>query len=282
MTSALIINADDLGLSQAVNRGIETAHRDGILTSATLLPNAPDFEEGVAVACRNHNLGVGIHLNIIRGRPVSSPDSIPSLVSRDGCFNRCRGLIAADVEAEYRAQIEKVLEAGIAPTHLDFEKHHGRPSLLYSTACHLANEYRIPAIRNLCEPVWWSFCHLPRAGFGALLRSVLLRVYITVQAYPRKPPRPDWFLGQLHIGAITEEVMLALLSNLPEGIAELMVHPGYTDEVESEKVSTGFGESWIDSSRPVELSALTAPAVKNAAEKCNLTTFGVFTERSAG
>jgi predicted glycoside hydrolase/deacetylase ChbG (UPF0249 family) len=76
----LIVNADDFGLAESVNRGIIVAHRDGILTSASLLANGSAFDQAIAASRQFPQLSVGVHLNISEGRPVSPAAQIPSLV----------------------------------------------------------------------------------------------------------------------------------------------------------------------------------------------------------
>ncbi len=124
----LIVNADDFGLSRSVNRGILETHERGVVTSCTLLANGPAFEDGLKLLRETPGLGVGIHLNPLRGRPVSPAESLPRL-TRNGSFHlKLTGLIrlpfrliAEELEREYRAQIEKVLDHGLRPTHLDGE-----------------------------------------------------------------------------------------------------------------------------------------------------------------
>lgn len=269
----LIVNADDLGLSVCVSRGIERAHRDGILTSATLMAGCPGFDEGVRVARENPSLGVGVHLNLVRGLPVAEPAAITPLLGEDGCFRFspagwgrvCKQpRILAAAEVEYRAQIEKILAAGICPTHLDFEKHHAVWKPLYGLACHLAGEYGIP-VRSLQEPVWLAARTLPWAGWRALVASGKMRTYVTLRHRKfRATPKPDHFWGQTHIGRINVPFLRALIAALPAGTSELMTHPGFYDNAEMERLRPWIGTSWIQENREVELAALCDPGVRLA------------------
>src|SRR5262249_47753778 len=129
----LIVNADDFGLTRQVSRGIIDAHCEGIVTSTTLLANGGAFEAALSMSRRAPRLGIGVHLNLSEGVPVSPPATIPSLVDPRGRLHLTPGRLWAgvlrckvslsDVERELRAQIEKVLRAGIAPTHFDGHKH---------------------------------------------------------------------------------------------------------------------------------------------------------------
>src|SRR5256886_2323900 len=153
----LIVNADDLGWTEGVNRGIFDAFRGGIVTSATLLANGTAFAEAVKAAKSAPGLAVGVHLNLSDGAPVADPESVTSLLNDDGNFaegpeglllKRARGgLILDEVEEEWDAQIQKVRDAGIRPTHLDGHKHvHMLPGL-FEIALRLAKRHGIEAIR---------------------------------------------------------------------------------------------------------------------------------------
>lgn len=281
----LIINADDLGLSVAVSRGIEHAHRRGCVTSATLLANYPGFDEGVRVARDNPELGVGIHLNLIRGFPLCPPDAVAPLLEggrfpgRFWHIGRICGIpeYLQAAEREYRAQIEKVLAAGVRPDHLDFEKHHGMWAPLYRLGCRLAGEYGL-GVRAYNEPLVFVWRHLPSPGARALWLSLHLHLYqLWAHRFARKfpqpgagnpgggensgqpcPPRPRYFFGQTHIGRLDGEFLEALLASCPEGVSELMCHPGFRDYAEEERIAPLVGKTWITSCRDGELRALTA------------------------
>ncbi|MCX7935189.1 MAG: ChbG/HpnK family deacetylase [Planctomycetota bacterium] len=283
----LIVNADDLGLCAAVNRGIARAHRQGILTSASLLANAPAFDGGVEVACDNPSLGIGVHLNIVRGRPVSAPENVGALLGADGRFAGIAGAVRragrkavlSAAEREYRAQIERILGAGIRPTHIDSEKHHCRWRPLRSLMWRLARAYGIPAVRNLREPVCLALRILPWPGWRPALRAFGLRLVASIPPAappPEGPAEPDWFFGQTHIGAMGERVWLSLLPHLPSGVSEVMCHPGEYVAAEAEECAVEFGASWLAPQRPQELAALISSAVKSlAAEYVRLTNFGI-------
>src|ERR1700747_656451 len=83
---SLIVNADDLGWTAGVNRGIAEAHRNGLVTSASLLANGSAFEDGVKTARELPALGVGVHLNLSDGSPTSAPDQVKSLLNEKGQF----------------------------------------------------------------------------------------------------------------------------------------------------------------------------------------------------
>src|SRR6266436_8521191 len=157
----LIVNADDLGWTDVVNRGIVEAFHHGIVTSASLLANGAAFAEAVEAACSAPALGVGLHLNLSDGPPVADRETVTSLLNDDGEFASgpeslllrrvWRGLLLAEVETEWDEQIQKVRDAGIAPTHLDGHKHvHMLPGL-FEIALRLAKRHGIGAIRVSLE-----------------------------------------------------------------------------------------------------------------------------------
>jgi len=164
----VIINADDFGLVQGVNEGIIKAHQEGILTSATLMANMPGFKEAVVLAGANPKLGVGVHLNILRGQPVSPTKKVESLLSKELRFipsvsSLLRRIVWKrinfdEVEREFRAQVEKVLEVGLEPSHIDSEKHIHLIRPLFRIVLKLAKEYKIDKIRFIQE-----YCVSPRS-----------------------------------------------------------------------------------------------------------------------
>src|SRR5579862_9211256 len=114
----LIVNADDLGWTDGVNRGIADAHRNGIVTSASLLANGPAFQSGVELAHATPGLGVGVHLNLSDGEPVADRESVTTLLNDRGEFEgrpeslllrlARRSVLLSEIEQEWDAQIQKI------------------------------------------------------------------------------------------------------------------------------------------------------------------------------
>ncbi len=143
----LIVNADDFGLTAGVNRAIAEAHQRGIVTSATLMANSQAFTEAVETAKSfgaADRLGVGCHVVLLDGEPLSSPDKVPTLLESSNGTCRFREslndfVIASfrhklnpdEIEAEAGAQIARMQAAGIEPSHFDTHKHaHMFPAVL--------------------------------------------------------------------------------------------------------------------------------------------------------
>lgn len=269
MSPVLIVNADDFGLSSSVNQGVIRAHREGFLTSATLLANGPAFEEAVELAGENTDLGVGVHLNLVRGRPISPVGEVPLLVDGDGRFKKFRVgrltdefLVQAGIE--YRRQVERVVAAGIQPTHIDFEKHHAWQGPLYMEACTVAKEFGIFAVRNLREPVMWSLKVLGWPGLVKAGQAMLLRKGFDFGGGLGSCglAGPERILGQSHIGGMSEEVWLRLAERLPGGVSEVMTHPGFPDEDGAQE--NDMGVSWMGEGRRIEMEALVSKKVRQA------------------
>ncbi|MCP2520251.1 ChbG/HpnK family deacetylase [Candidatus Aminicenantes bacterium AC-708-M15] len=270
----LIINADDFGLTNGINEGIILAHKRGILTSTTLIPNMPGFENAVKLAKENKTLGVGIHLNIIRGKPVRRPEEVSSLLNKNGNFLTIYPFIkkfilgkieAEQVEKEFRAQIEKVLDEGIEITHFDSEKHiHSIPKIM-GIVIKLAKEYKIPKIRFINE-----FC----LSFD-IVRSLKSMV---VSCLNRKMKRnilkagiliPDRFYGICGSGRMNSKNLIKILTSIPDGVTEIMVHPGIIDN-DYIKIEQEYGSYYLKEERERELEALIDLKVKEIIEEENI------------
>ena len=128
----LIVSADDFGISEPVTDGILMAHLEGIVTSTSLVVNTADSERAASLARQTPSLDVGLHLNITEGKPILSPRDVPTLVDESGEFLTKTEMISRikrlrvnprHMEAEFSAQMKKILESGLRPTHLDSHHH---------------------------------------------------------------------------------------------------------------------------------------------------------------
>jgi hopanoid biosynthesis associated protein HpnK len=288
----LIVNADDLGWTAGVNRGIAEAHRNGIVTSASLLANGAAFAGGVEVARQNPRLSVGVHLNLSDGAPVAGREAVPSLMNEAGEFAggpeglllkiAMRGLTEGEVEKEWEAQIRKVRDAGVAVTHLDGHKHvHMLPGL-FEIALRLAKQRGIGAIRVSHEA---SGLRTALSAGADLRPSVVLKQGVQARGLKllardarEKVERAgistaDYFCGIAQTGELTKEGVARMLRNLPEGTTELMCHPGYVDEA-LRSTSTR-----LQGSREKEVAILTDPEIRNlvASQGIRLIDYGFVT-----
>jgi hopanoid biosynthesis associated protein HpnK len=245
----LIVNADDFGLTEGVNRAILDGHKNGIITSTTLMANGLAFDSAVAASSTAPGLGVGVHLNLTQGRPVTPAAQVPSIVTSDGSFFPSPGNLAwqilsrrakvGDIETELRSQIEKVASAGIRITHLDSHKHIHLLPPLFSVVVKLAREYRIDCIRCPIEPASNAIGPLlsVRSGWTLKARQCLLgRGLSTLAALQVNKVadaglyRVEHFYGLSQTGFLDAAILRHLLRELPVGTSEIMCHPGYVDQ----------------------------------------------------
>ncbi|TAM78587.1 MAG: ChbG/HpnK family deacetylase [Acidobacteria bacterium] len=245
----LIVNADDFGLTEGVNRAILDGHKNGIITSTTLMANGVAFDSAVTAITTAPALGVGVHLNLTQGRPVSPASQVPSIVTSEGDFCPGPGILArqiltrrvrlGEVETELRSQIDKVLSTGTRITHLDSHKHIHLLPQIFSVVVKLAREYRIGCIRCPVEPASSALGPLlsGRSGWMRMSRQFLLgRALSTLATLQAKKVveaglhRPDRLFGLSQTGFLDVTILGTLLRGLPKGTSELMCHPGYVDE----------------------------------------------------
>lgn len=258
----LVINADDLGFAPGVNRGIVESHDAGTLSSASMMVNTPAFVEAVALAVRRPRLGVGLHLNLVAGRPLTRAPSLTD--PRTGAFHSlgelARRALAGrvrdeDVRRECDAQLRALASAGIIATHLDSHRHaHVLPGILPAVAAS-AHEAGLPWVRRpLDHP---TFRHPTASGRMLVLHAAWRRALVDVdRSHLPLLARAPHFRGMTLQGAPDVEArLLALLDHLPTGATELMLHPGYDDAILA-------AMDPYRHARERELAALRSPAVR--------------------
>jgi hopanoid biosynthesis associated protein HpnK len=237
----LIVTADDFGLTRGVNAAVVFAHREGIVTAASLMANGQAFESAVALAKANPGLDVGLHLNLTEGRPASDPSDVPSLATSRGFrYNHPLSLAIAivqsrvrpaDLEREIRSQCERVLNSGLRISHVDGHKHVQVIPVVLRLLGTVLPDYGVKAGRRVVES---------KPG----LRPLLFRNYRScvqvfeqylqakmVAAIWRKPPfvSPDYFYGLTQTGFLDFDAFSNIVHNIKSGVSELMCHPGYVD-----------------------------------------------------
>jgi predicted glycoside hydrolase/deacetylase ChbG (UPF0249 family) len=229
----LVVNADDFGMSPSISRGILRAHRDGIVTSTSLLGNCADLDHARTALAEAPSLGVGVHLALVGGGPVADPASIPTLLTKTGRFlGRGGEFIAAwskrqidpgDVEREFDAQVARVRAAGIAIDHLDTHHHLGFLPAVGRAVEAVARKYGIDAIRSGMESPTLSWVTDPRRGVKA---SVLTGLgWLTRrQLGARRHSAQSW--GYVESGRLDEVRVLEIIGRLGPGPHELICHPG--------------------------------------------------------
>ncbi|NPD22006.1 ChbG/HpnK family deacetylase [Corallococcus exiguus] len=255
----LIVNADDLGLHPSLDAGILKAHREGIVTSATLLAMGPSAAEAVGLA-KAQGLAVGVHLALSTRLPCAAPSEAVRTVAPGG---RLRGNWAEfakawvtgrvrreELERELSAQLFRARELGAKVDHLDGHQH-----------LHL-----LPGVRSVVEgiaareglPLRWPDA-LPRASWlrapGPALKTTVLAVLARTAPRAQMGVRRVSAGGVFEAGRLDESALLAVLDSLPTGDFELGCHPGEGAPHVPEDPAWTYG--W-----EAELAALTSPRVK--------------------
>jgi len=270
----LIVTADDFGAAIEVNEAVEQAHREGILTAASLMVSAPAAADAVARARTMPRLRVGLHLVLVDGKPTLPVSSVPDLVAADGRFRNDMALAGArmfflphvrrQLESEIEAQFDAFRATGLALDHVNTHKHFHLHPTIASMIVRVGKRYGLRATRVPLEPrdilfriepgaklasdfVTASWAKLSRARF----RAAGLRV-------------PDSVFGLAWSGAMTPPRLLGLIENLPEGLTEIYLHPAtgpYTGSAPGYRYTE-------------ELAALVAPRVVQASRNSAITRGG--------
>ena len=280
----LIVNADDFGLTSGVNRGIVEAHRNGVVSSTTLMANSAAFDEAVEAARALPKLSVGCHVVLTGGAPVSPPEAVDTLLAiRSAEPERFYANLSAfaaratlggfdreQLVAEITAQIRKIQATGLEVTHLDSHKHaHIFPEILIA----MLRAAKICGVRDIRSPF------VPMKAIMAqqfARKRVLLKRYGQVRVlntfaghFRRLTKRaglraPDGVIGVIETGVLDFALLRQALTSLPEGTWELVCHPGYAD-ANLRAVHTRLIES-----RERERNLLTSPELKELLEKQNI------------
>lgn len=265
----LIITSDDFGLSTGVNRAVEQAWRDGLLTCASIMPGGAAFDEAVKIARRNPGLQVGLHLTLVQGRAVLPPERIPALVDRAGCFTNNpvaagmryffdRGLYC-QLKREIEAQITTVLEAGIPLTHLDGHLNIHLHPTVFSILAELMPRYGISSFRLSRERLAHNLRFDRERRFGKTVERIIFGS-LAKNAQPRLDELQIAYAaevkGVLNSGRMTEEYILNIIEDLQDGLTEIYFHPGILPDAE-------IARRMPDYRHQEELAAITSPAVRN-------------------
>jgi len=260
----LIINSDDYGRTPEISRGIRETHLHGVVSSTTCMMNIVTTAGDVAIARKETpTLGMGVHLVLTMGDPISASETVRSITDENGHFFKYASLVKQlphikieEVKSEWRHQIEAFVKAsGHNPTHLDSHHHSSYFSPeLFRGMLELANEYecaiRFPFTGDVSKELERTNQHV---------RDLLNEF---------APRRPDRFIVDFYDERATLENLLDIINTLPEGTTEIMCHPGYTDDAFAR-------ESVYNNQRDRELEILTDPSVKKAiqANSIELVTF---------
>jgi predicted glycoside hydrolase/deacetylase ChbG (UPF0249 family) len=242
----LVVNADDFGFTRDVNRGIMQAHRDGILTATTLMADGPAFDDAVRLAKDNPALDIGVHLVLVGQTPY--PKTVAQL-TRAVMLGKIR------IYDELSAQVRKVLDAGLRPSHLDTHKHtHLLPPVLEAVG-RISAEFKIHWVRRPFDfPIDARGISFGKRAVSRAFGTVRGRFERVLASHGCRST--DHFAGFRITGKFDASDVAALIRALPEGSTEFMCHPGFCTE-ELRGASTRLKES-----REAELRALTDPSLR--------------------
>jgi predicted glycoside hydrolase/deacetylase ChbG (UPF0249 family)/predicted nicotinamide N-methyase len=271
---AVIIEADDLGLTHAFNEGIRLAHQSGLLTSTCLRANGYAYDHAIKNILPDcPKMGVGVHLCLNEASPCRPARTIPLLCRPDGQFRSGfthlislarRSGAREQIEQEFRAQIERVLADGVRVDHLNSHQHVHMIPDIFRITCRLAAEYGIPCVRLAREPSHWVHSTpgylLPLAN-GNIVKRQLLNGYArrnarTLQEYDLLTT--DSFAGVLYTGTMTPATAIAGLKAAASGMVELLLHPTTRhDPRDTRYPSRQLRRYCLSPRRSVELATLT-------------------------
>ena len=248
MTKTLIITADDFGAALAVNEAVELAHRQGVLSAASLMVTGDAFDDAVARAKTMPSLGVGLHLVLVEGRPCLPPELVPDLVDSNGQFRANMALAGLTIFAkpaarrqlfaEVEAQFAAFAETGLPLDHVNAHKHFHLHPTITSAILASGRRYGMKAIRAPIEP-----------------RGVLARIeagagrFDLAQPWARLVRRrmrkagllvPDQVFGLAWSGALDTRRLRGLIANLPDGLSEIYCHPATDDRYPGHAPGYGY------------------------------------------
>ncbi|HEV2268235.1 MAG TPA: hopanoid biosynthesis-associated protein HpnK [Steroidobacteraceae bacterium] len=274
----LIVTADDFGLHPSVNRAVEQAAREGVLSAASLMVGAPAAADAVRRARELPDLSVGLHVVLADGWSVLPQRSIPALVDGQGRFgnNMVRDgvrffalpAVRRQLEAEIRAQFQAFAATGLPLDHVNAHKHfHLHPTLL-EMLLRIGAEFGVPAVRLPREPAW-----VARRASGAIAGPAIAGLLSPWLAIMRRRLRAariahnDYVFGIADSGSMDEARLLEVLGKLPDGVTEIYLHPA----LES---GTAIAPSMAGYRHADELAALLSPKVRAAVAACGADTGG--------
>src|SRR5579864_6336633 len=236
----LIVTADDFGLADEVNAGVELAHQQGILTAASLMVAAPAAADAVRRARRLPHLRIGLHLVLVDGAPALPPERVPDLVNAAGRLRTdlvrlgleicARPAVRAQLRAEIEAQFDAYRATGLALDHVNAHKHFHLHPAVATELIAIGTRYGMRGLRVPRE----SHAVLTRVEPGRRpLQYVAPWTRLLARRARRARLRPtDWVFGLAWSGAMSGARLEGLLTHLPAGLTEIYLHPAIRDSFE--------------------------------------------------
>jgi hopanoid biosynthesis associated protein HpnK len=266
MMRRAIFSADDFGLSLAVNEGIERAHREGLLSTASLMVAGDAAADAVRRARAMPRLRVGLHLVVIEGPAVLPPADIAALVDAAGQFpsdqlglglryafsRAARAQLTREIAAQFRAFAATSLPLDHANAHKHMHLHPVVGRLMIETG----RAHGLRAIRVPAEPARVMTALGVPQGPGARALLAWTRL-LRAQARRAGVVTNDHAFGIAWSGGMTEARVLRLIPHLPAGVSEIYFHPAAARDVLLDRLMPGYDHAG-------EMAALMSPALRAA------------------
>jgi predicted glycoside hydrolase/deacetylase ChbG (UPF0249 family) len=287
----VVINADDMGMSQGTNAAIARAFQEGILTSTSVMVTMPASTDALThVIPDNPGLGIGIHLSLTEGKSVLEPAQIPLLVDEQGFF--CKSFaqiyvlikkknrhVLQQIEREFEAQIEKIVSMnGIYIDHINSHHHVHMIPPIFDIVVRLAKKVHCSMVRLSHEcyikisPLTNPYYYMGPLINGNILKKILLSKFAREN---RKMlvnmGTSDYFFGLLHSANMDVKVLQYILQAIKPGVTEILSHPGVYMAPAQEGCTSTKTAKWLQSmGRSVELEALLAETLRQETVSQNI------------
>jgi len=265
----LIINGDDFGYSEAVNRAIIQAHHQGVLSSASLMVNEAAVAQAVTLAKENPTLAVGLHLALVLGRSALPHSEIPHLTNQRNEFSNSPFLAGMnyyfsktarrELRREMKAQFDRFVTTGLPFSHVDGHNHLHMHPVIFSEMLELCEGYGVKRIRIVKGEIGLSL-RLDRRNLPSkLLLGIvfnLLGNWCEKKVLGRGFIHPRKVYGLLQTGAMNEEYLINLIKRMEKNDSEIYAHPLSLEASELESRENPGGQR--------ELLALISEQVRNS------------------
>ena len=260
----LIVNADDFGRSHSINEAVVRAHKEGILTTASLMVNEPAFDEAVELAKANPTLGIGLHLTLLCGHSSLSPEQIPGLVNARREFTDSPGgagvryffrrELRQRLRAEIHAQFQRFRDTGLPLDHVNGHLHLHLHPTVFKILMEDAAPLGIERLRLTFDPFWLNLRLVSGHFFYRALHATIYHL-LSARARPvlegRKILHTTQVFGLLQNARVDETYLTRLLPRLPAGNSELYSHPSLDEFIN-------------------EFQALISPRIREQVEKLGI------------
>ena len=272
----LIVTSDDFGAAIAVNEAVEQAHRNGILTAASLMVSGDAAADAVARARTMPKLGVGLHIVLVEGRPTLPPDQVPDLVDSTGHFRT--DMVRAGITifaspgtrrqlvAEVEAQFAVFAATGLPLDHVNAHKHFHLHPTIASAILRVGKRYGMKSVRAPVEPRGVLMKIEP--GIRVVKFARLWALLVRRRMRGAGMIVPDQVLGLAWSGAMDAGRMRGLIDHLPEGLTEIYTHPATDNHYPAHAPGYDYRG---------ELAALIDPLAREAISRDRIT-LGSFTD----